>query len=152
LLNQIPNNTPVAFRMPCCDSQNTPSPRFYEGIFDKTTKDGSYLTIDSSIFNITTPNDPELPRELVVDPDGRERFRKYLPFPSFVNTIEDYPYPYVINQVCWELAAMVPSDWEAQNLNGVNAPRSVEDMKAGIDVAVLKKGIYTLVFHPHGWI
>src|SRR5438105_11398060 len=25
----IANNRPVAFRMPCCDSLNTPSPRFY---------------------------------------------------------------------------------------------------------------------------
>jgi len=152
LLNQIPNNTPVAYRMPCCDSQNTPSPRFYEGIFDGVAKDGSFLSIDSSIFNITTPNDPALPRELVLDPDGQERFRKYLPFSSFVNTIEDYPYPYVINQVCWELPATVPSDWEAQNLNGVNAPRSVEDMKAAIDATVIKQGVYTLVYHPHGWI
>ena len=152
LLNQIPNNTPVAFRMPCCDSQNTPSPRFYDGIFDKSTSAGQFLSIDSSIFNITTANDPDLPRELVVDPDGRERFRKYLPFPSFVNTIEDYPYPYIINRVCWEFPAMVPSDWEAQNINGKCNARSVEDMKAAIDVAVLKKGVYTLVFHPHGWI
>lgn len=152
LLNQIPGNRAVAYRMPCCDSQNTPSPRFYGGIMDKTTRDGAFLTIDSSVFNITTPNDPELPRDLVLDPDGTERFRKYVPFPSFVNTIEDYPYPYVINRVLWEFPAMVPSDWEAQNLNGVNAPRSVADMQAAIDVAVAKKGVYTLVFHPHGWI
>src|SRR5262245_34921878 len=26
LMNEIPNNKPVAFRMPCCDSLNTPSP------------------------------------------------------------------------------------------------------------------------------
>lgn len=152
LLNQIPGNKPVAFRMPCCDSQNTPSPRFYDGIFDKTTAEGNFLTIDSSVFNITTPNDTELPRELVLDPNGLEKFRKYLPFPSFVNTIEDYPYPYVINKVCWEFPNAVPSDWEAQNLNGKNAPRSIDDMKASLDAAVLKKGVYTLVFHPHGWM
>src|SRR6266568_5169782 len=29
LMNEIPNNKPVAFRMPCCDSLNTPSPRFW---------------------------------------------------------------------------------------------------------------------------
>ena len=152
LLNQIPNNKPVAYRMPCCDSRNTPTPRFYDGIFDKVAKDGNFLSIDSSVFNITTPNDPSLPRELVLDPDGQERFRKYLPFKNFVNTIEDYPYPYIINNVCWEFPATVPSDWEAQNLNGVNAPKSVADMKAAIDATVLKQGVYTLVFHPHGWI
>src|SRR5690606_20990099 len=53
LLNQIPNNKPVAFRMPCCDSRNTPTPRFYDGIFDGVAKDGNFLSIDSSIFNIT---------------------------------------------------------------------------------------------------
>ena len=152
LLNQIPNNKPVAYRMPCCDSRNTPTPRFYDGIFDGVAKDGNFLRIDSSVFNITTPNDPALPRELVFDADGQERFRKYLPFNNFVNTIEDYPYPYIINKVCWEFPAAVPSDWEAQNLNGVNAPKSVEDMKAAIDATVLKQGVYTLVFHPHGWI
>ena len=29
LMNHIPNNLPVAFRTPCCDSQNTPSPRVF---------------------------------------------------------------------------------------------------------------------------
>ena len=29
LLAKIPGNRPVAFRMPCCDSLNTPSPRFW---------------------------------------------------------------------------------------------------------------------------
>src|SRR5207253_7440142 len=56
---------------------------------------GHYLAIDSSVFNITTANDPALPREIALDASGRERFRKYVPFESFVNTIEDYPYPYI---------------------------------------------------------
>src|SRR3989440_6037383 len=84
----VPNNMPVAFRMPCCDSMNTPSPRFFAEIFNQRTPKNYFLSIDSSDFTITTPNDPQLPRELVFDPDGRERFRKYLPFKSFVNTIE----------------------------------------------------------------
>src|SRR6266513_386326 len=61
LLSEVPNNRPVAFRMPCCDSLNTPSPRFYAEIFNKTTEKGKYLSIDSSVFNVFTPNDPELP-------------------------------------------------------------------------------------------
>mgnify|MGYP006150199881 CR=1 FL=1 len=65
--------------------------------------------------------------ELVIDPDGREKFRKYVPFESFVNTIEDYPYPYVIGRLCWEFPCAVPSDWEAHNLHGSNNPRTVED-------------------------
>lgn len=148
----IPGNVPVAFRMPCCDSKNTVSPRFFSEIFAKPTPAGNYLQIDSSVFNITTPNDPILPRALVFDKDGREKFRKYLPFPNFVNTIEDYPYPYLIGGVCWEFPCAVPSDWEAQNINKPFAEQSLDDMKAALDTAVLKQGVYTLVFHPHGWI
>ena len=152
LLDKIPGNRPVAFRMPCCDSLNTPSPRFYAEIFNKTSPDGRHLTIDSSVFNVLTPADPSLPRELVLDSDGGERFRKYLPFPSFVNTIENYPYPYVIGKLCWEFPCIVPSDWEAQHLHKANNPRTVEDLKAALDAVVLKQGVFNLVFHPHGWI
>src|SRR5579872_241911 len=79
LMNEIPGNKPVAFRMPCCDSLNTVSPRFFGEIFNRRTEKGNYLSIDSSVFNLITPNDPDLPRELVLDPDGRDKFRKYLP-------------------------------------------------------------------------
>ncbi len=151
LMSAIPGNRPVAFRMPCCDSRNTPSPRFWAEIFNRTTERGNFLTIDSSVFNVITPNDPELPRELVLE-EGRERFRKYLPFPSFVNTIDDYPYPYVIGGLCWEFPCVTPSDWAAQNLNKPNNPKTVEDLKAALDAVVIKQGVYNLVFHPHGWI
>src|SRR5690606_9066049 len=97
-------------------------------------------------------NDPELPRTLVFAEDGAERFRRYLPFPSFVNVVEDYPYPWVIGKLAWELPCVVPSDWEAQNLRGVNHPETVSDLKAALDVVVRKRGTFTLVFHPHGWI
>jgi putative membrane-bound dehydrogenase-like protein len=152
LLNNVPNNEAVAFRTPCCDSQNTPSPRLFAEVFNSTTPNGQFLAIDSSVFNITTPNDPALPRALVFEEDGRERFRKYLPFPAFTNTTEDYPYPYIIGGLCWEIPCTVPSDWEAQNLNKPNSDVSVADMKAAIDATVIKQGVYTLVFHPHGWI
>ena len=42
----MPNSKPVAFRMPCCDSLNTLSPRFYAEIFNKTTAKGNFLSID----------------------------------------------------------------------------------------------------------
>ena len=151
LLNRVPANRPVAFRMPCCDSRNTVSPRFFAEIFNARTAGNHFLTIDSSVFNITTPNDPALARGLVLE-DGRERFRKYLPFTSFVNTIEDYPYPFVIGRLCWEFPCAVPSDWEAQNLLKPNHPKMVEDMKAGLDAVVARQGVFNLVFHPHGWI
>ncbi|MDR3623337.1 MAG: dehydrogenase, partial [Paludisphaera borealis] len=152
LISKIPNNRPVAFRMPCCDSINSPGPRFFAELFNKTSPRGNFLTIDTSVFNIPTPDDPSLPRSLVVDPDGREKFRKYLPFKSFVNTIENYPYPYVIGGRCWEFPCAVPSDWEGQNIHKPNNPKTLEDMKAALDIAVLKKGVYNLVFHPHNWI
>ena len=90
LMNEVPNSRPVAFRMPCCDSLNTPTPRFYAEIFNRTTpltlpsppaegegtkknpspsaggegrvRGDRFLTIDSSVFNLLTSNDPELPR------------------------------------------------------------------------------------------
>jgi putative membrane-bound dehydrogenase-like protein len=152
LMNDVPGNRPVAFRMPCCDSLNTLSPRFFAEVFNRTTPGGHFLTLDSSVFNLTTANDPELPRELVLDADGRERFRRYIPAGrSFVNTVEDYPYPYVIGRLCWEFPGAVPSDWQAQNLHGPGNPATARDWKAALDAAVIKQGVLDLVFHPYGW-
>jgi hypothetical protein len=149
LMHAIPNSKPVAFRMPCCDSLNTPSPRFWAEIFNKTTAKGNFLTIDSSVFNVFTSDDPELPKELVKD----DRFKKYLPADrSFVNTIENYPYPYVIGKLCWEFPYMTPSDWQAQHLHKPCNPQTVEDWKAALDSTVIKQGVFCMVFHPHGWI
>lgn len=152
LLARVPNNRPVAFRVPCCDSLNTPSPRFFAELFNGKSPEGRFLSIDTSVFCVLTPDDPALPREITLDPDGRERFRKYIPFPSFVNTIENYPYPYVIGGKCWEFPCIVPSDWEGQNLNKPNSPKTLADLKAALDAVVLKQGTFNLVFHPHGWI
>jgi putative membrane-bound dehydrogenase-like protein len=152
LLCRVPNNRPVAFRMPCCDSLNTVSPRFFAEIFSGTTASGRYLQIDSSVFNLITPNDPSLPRELVWDTDGRERFRKYLPRDrSFVNYIEDYPYPYLIGGNCWEFPCAMPSDWAAQHWHKPRNPITLRDWKAYLDSVVIKKGVFNLVFHPYDW-
>ena len=161
LLGKIPGNTPVAFRTPCCDSLNTVSPRFFSEIFNQTTENGNYLSLSSSVFSMYTSADPEIPRELLLDAEGNEKFRKYIPKgmkrngiaqDNFVNWIENYPYPYVINDLCWEFPCMVPSDWEAQFLQQPNNPKTVEDMKTALDITVMKKGVFNLVFHPHGWI
>src|SRR3712207_4837706 len=61
LMHEIPRNEPVAFRMPCCDSLNTVSPRFYSEIFNAMTEKGHHLSIDSSVFNVFTSEDPEIP-------------------------------------------------------------------------------------------
>lgn len=161
LLHKIPGNKPVAFRTPCCDSLNTVSPRFYSEIFSKTTPEGNFLQIDSSVMNFFTSADESIPRELILEDDGTERFWKYKVkglkrgetiHNNFVNYITNYPYPYVINNSCWQFPCATPSDWSAQHLHGVNNPKTVEDWKAYLDICVLKQGAFSLVFHPHGWI
>ncbi len=152
LMSEIPGNVPVAFRMPCCDSMNSPSPRFYQEIFPRSTPAGHFLSIDSSVFNVITTNDASLPAEITRETSGASRFEKYVQFSSFVNTIRDYPFPYVIGRVCWEFPCVVPSDWEAQHLHKPFNPKTVEDMQAALDAVVQKQGTFNLVFHPHGWI
>lgn len=152
LMAAVPGSRPVAFRMPCCDSQNTASPRFFAEIFNRRTPAGNYLSIDSSVFTLTTANDPQLPRELVLDAAGAEIFRRYLPFKSYVAWVEDYPYPFVIGRLAWELPCIVPSDWSAQKLRKPDNPQTLADLQKGLDAAVAKQGTFTLVFHPHKWI
>ncbi len=153
LMATVPNNHAVAFRMPCCDSMSSVSPRFFTEIFNQVTPAGRFLSLDSSVFHLFTADDPELPRELVRDAEGRERFRKYVPTDRVMaNLIEDYPYPYVIDRLCWEFPCLMPSDWDAQHLNGVCSPLTVADLKAAVDAAVIKRGVFSLVFHPHGWL
>ena len=72
--------------------------------------------------------------------------------PNKFNTIENYPYPYVINRFCWEFPCVTPNDWSAQHYQGKNSPDTVRDWKAALDITVMKQGVFCLVFHPHGWI
>ena len=160
LLSSIPENHPVAFRMPCCDSMNSASPRFFAEIFPQVSPQGHFLSIDSSVMQLFTPRDESLPRDLVLE-NGRERFRKYFPmelvpprkvtFGAFAGYIEDYPYPYVIDRVCWEFPCAVPSDWEAFNTHGAKNPLTTADWKAALDATVIKQGVLTTILHPHGW-
>ena len=152
LLNRVLGNKPVAFRTPCCDSINSASPRLFAELFNRANASNEFLTVDSSVMNILSGEDKSLPREWVTDTDGREKFRKYLPFPAFSTTIENYPYPYVIGKLCWEFPGAVPSDWEAQNLHGVTNRVTVADWKSALDATVLKRGTMNFIFHPHGWI
>ena len=139
LLAGIPNSFPVIFRMPCCDSQNSLSPRFFSEIFSKPTAVGNRLKADSSVFTLlSTPGN---------------RLEKYVPkLRGFVNYIKDYPYPYVIGGNCWEFPSVIPSDWEAQARHGSRNPETVEDLKVALDQVVEMQGLFTFVFHPHGWI
>ena len=149
----LPNSQPVAFRMPCCDSMNSMSPRFYTEVFNKTTPKGNFLRINSSVFLLFTANDPDLPQSLLQDEEGRLRFDKYVPRDrEFVNYVEDYPYPYVIARLCWELPSAGPDDWQGFNLQGAHNPATVRDMKAALDATVLQQGVYTLTHHVDRWI
>lgn len=152
LMSQISGNHPVAFRMPCCDSMNSTSPRFFAELFNQANSAGQFLTIDSSVMNFFTAADTSLPPALVKDADGRDKFRKYLVSPSFATTIENYPYPYVIGRLAWEFPPSAPSDWEASHLHGSMNPVTIADWQAALDATVLKQGTFTMVFHPHGWI
>lgn len=150
---QVPNQHPVGFRLPCCDSMNSGGPRFFAEVFNKTTPGGHFLRIESSVFSLPTPRDPVLPRSLFVDEEGKSRFEKYIPRDrGFVNYVEDYPYPYVIARLGWQIPCAFPSDWEAQAHHGTGNPLTVRDWIAGLDVTVLKQGIFTLVFHANDWI
>ncbi|MCH2183322.1 MAG: c-type cytochrome [Mariniblastus sp.] len=152
LMHAIPENRPVAYRMPCCDSINSTSPRFWLEIFNRQTGEGNFLQMDSSVFHLFTSDDPELPAAVTTRADGESRFGHYLPFPSYVNTIENYPYPYLIGDLCWQIPCLVPSDWEGQHVNQANSPRTLADMKVAVDATVIKQGATSLVFHPHAWI
>ena len=93
-----------------------------------------------------------MPQEIFSN-GNEKRFERYVPEGrDFVNTITNYPYPYLIGKRHWEFPCTVPSDWEAQYLQGENNPRTVEDLKAALDATVAKQGLFVLVFHPHGWI
>ncbi|TXT51231.1 MAG: Membrane-bound dehydrogenase domain protein, partial [Limisphaerales bacterium] len=189
LLSKVPGNKPVAFRMPCCDSMNSPSPRFYAEIFNRTSPDGNFLQADSSVMCLLT--DDFLKRHGVTSPVGQrvppdpltkapaqaassnqkdrrdalsytDHFRRYFPaqtnaitkksLANFGTYLEDYPYPYVINRTCWEFPAMVPSDWEAFNAHGPTNAATVADWQLALDAVVRAQGVFTFIFHPHGWI
>ena len=155
-VSRIPGNRPVAFRMPGCDARNTVSPRFYTEVFPRRTEEGAFLRADSSIFMIYTKQDVTLPRECVIDTEGRDRFEKYLraiPWcKHYANCIFNYPYPYVIDRTIWEFPVLVPGDAHGVHVHKPNSPKTVADWKAALDATVYKKGVMTVCFHPHGYI
>ena len=151
-ISKIPGNHPVAFRFPCCDSLNTPSPRAFAEIICDVTPEGNFMQASSSICAPMTGDDPDLPRNMVENSDGSSRFSRYFPFELFVNKVENYPYPFPVAKLCWEFPLAVPSDWQAQKLQKPNNPKTVEDLKVAVDATVVKRGMANIVFHPHGWI
>ena len=151
-LAQIPNNRAVGFRFPCMDGQNTPSPRAYAEFLNGTSVEGNFVASSSSVGVVFTPGDPDLPRSLFDgDPAGAERFSKYM-MDGFVNYIEDYPYPFVVGKLIWEVPFVYPNDYTGQALNGAQNPMMIDDFKAAVDATVAKQGAVSLCFHAGGWM
>ena len=144
LLAGIPGSKPVAFRMPCCDSMNSASPRFFSEIFNRTSSQGRWLAVDSSV--LMRFSDP--------------RFAKYFPsearppatisLADYAGFIEDYPYPYVFGKLAWEFPCITPSDWQAANVLGPKSETMLDDWKAALDAVVRARGVFTSVFQPNG--
>ena len=152
-LAQIPNQKTVAFRMPCCDSMPSLSPRFFTEIFNLTTPKGNFLSLDSSVLNVFTASETAFDEMICRDEEGKLRFDKYLPRERGLwNWVENYPYPFVIAGRCWEIPAATPDDWQGFNLQGNGNPTTIRDMKVSLDATVTMQGVFTMLFHPHGWI
>ncbi|MEE9142579.1 MAG: dehydrogenase, partial [Gammaproteobacteria bacterium] len=155
-LFEVPGNRPVTHRMPGCDAQNSVSPRFFTEVFPLRTNDGRFLTCDSSITTWFPSDDETLPHEWRYDAEGRERFGKYphhIPqTQNFVNKITDYPYPYPINQLIWELPVTIPCDSHGVHQHRPKSPKTVDDWKRAVDICVRKQGLLTLLFHTIGYI
>ena len=155
-LFQVPNNRPVAYRMPGCDAQNTNSPRFYSEIFPLRTTTGQFLSCDTSIMTWFPADDKSLPPKLRFDDLERKRFEKYVfnipQTKHFINHIRGYPYPYVINNLIWELPVTIPCDSHGVHQHRARSDKTVDDWKRAVDICVRKKGLCTLLFHTIGYI
>ena len=142
---------PVAHRTPGCDARNTASPRFFTEVFPR-----GGLKMDTSIFTVYLKPDPNLSKGWYFKPDGTHRFANRItgiPFTKkFVNYVEDYPYPYLINRRIWELPAIIPGDAHGVHAYGHRSDETVEDWKRALDITVAKQGVMTICFHPHGYI
>ena len=148
----IPGTDAVAFRGTCLDSMNTTGPRYMSEIFNKTTPNGNYLQLDSSVMSIPTEADPDLPPGMLLNNSGEHRLERYLPRDrGFQNYIQDYTDPYVVGKLAWQLPVAVPSDWEAQHHHGSGNPQTGADMKLAFDVAAAKQSVFTHMFHPNDW-
>ncbi|MCH9655711.1 MAG: FG-GAP-like repeat-containing protein [Planctomycetes bacterium] len=154
-LFEVPGNRPVAHRMPGCDAQNSVSPRFFTEVFPLRTEEGRFLTCDSSITTWFPSDDKTLPRKWRYDSENRPRFDKYVnKIPQtrhFVNSIRNYPYPYAINQLIWELPVTIPGDSHGVHQNKAKSSKTTDDWKRAVDICVQKQGLCNLLFHTIGY-
>ena len=137
--------------MPYCDSLNTPSPRFYAEIFNRTTASGRFSEHRQFRLQRVRPRTRSCRGDLVME-GGQGGSRSIAAGRLVRQHDRNYPYPYVLGGLCWQFPCATPSDWQGQHLNKPNSPITLRDLKASIDCTVAKKGVFSLVFHPHGWI
>ena len=125
-LSRIPNNQPIAYRMPCCDSINSASPRFFSEILLQKTSEGGFLRADSSILMF---------------PDAS--YAAFAPFENYATTSTGYPYPYVINDLVWEFPIICPTDWQGKTRYADYSPKMIAALKRGLDQVIAAQGGYT---------
>ena len=82
LLNNIANNLPVAFRTPCCDSQNTPSPRVFSELLMRNNPAGQFLEMTLGAQHFTSADKSSPPRCSLMP--SRGKFERYVPFDSYL--------------------------------------------------------------------
>jgi len=85
---------------------------------------------------------------------SEERFRRYLPFPSFVNRSETIPTLKTFlkfRQTLWEFPWRYAPDWSAQHVQKPNTPQTVTMEEAALD-AVSHEGVFKPRLSPHNWI
>jgi len=152
LMNRRPRQQPVDLGacVPAIRLTAPSPPRFFGRNFHRTTPLTNSSPIDSSVRTFLRPTTHPYRASLVMDASGAEKFRKIHPLPSFVTTIEDYPYPYVIGKLCWDSLRLFRA-MEAQRHHGVNTGyrRRLESQRS---THRPQASTLTMIFHPHGWI
>ena len=149
----IPNNRPVAFRMPCCDSMNSVSPRFFAEIFNRTTPQGSSWRSTRPSSRCSRPTIRSYRASVSWMPTGRATFAKYVPTDKqMVNVVTTIPIRTSSESCCWEFPCLMPSDWDAFHLHGKCNPLTCATGSGPWTPPWRSKGVFALCFHPHGWI
>ncbi|MGI9456606.1 MAG: PVC-type heme-binding CxxCH protein, partial [Aeoliella sp.] len=141
---QDARHLPTVFRPPGSARFNATSPRLHAECLSRSTARDNFIPISSSVGHLFTPDDSALPAHLVKDERGVARFEKHIS-PGYVTSIRDYPYPYVVGRLQWELPLMLPRGRCKQALQS-SPHQTSQDMKAAIDLTVIKKGVAVLTW------
>jgi hypothetical protein len=127
------SRTPIAFRVPCCDSQNSVPIELPELL------SANNLSVDSSVCGVFTAK-----------PGTNTSGRKYLA-PGFLNFISDYPYPYLVAGRFWEIPFCSPSDYQSF-AKKESAAVVLNDWKYALDQTVRMHGTMPLLVHNNDWV